>query len=72
MAVDDNSNIYINPEFVLKELSDDETTGVLAHETMHNATLSLFRLRGRNMKLWNIATDYVMNRDLLEMGLKLH
>lgn len=71
MAVDDNSNIYINPDFVLNELSDAEVTGVLAHEVMHIATMTFFRLRGRNMKLWNIATDYMMNRDLLEMGIAL-
>lgn len=71
MAVDDYSNIYINPNFVLKQLSDAETTGVLAHEVMHIATMSFFRLRGRDMQLWNIATDYIMNRDLLESGLTL-
>lgn len=71
MAVDDNSNIYINPNFVINELSDAEVTGVLAHEVMHIATMTFFRLRGRKMKLWNIATDYMMNRDLLEMGIAL-
>lgn len=71
MAVDDNSNIYINPNFVINELSDAEVTGVLAHEVMHIATMTFYRQRGRNMKLWNIATDYMMNKDLLEMGVKL-
>jgi len=71
MAVDDYSNIYINPKFVLDKLSSDEVIGVLAHEVMHVATMSFFRLRGRDMQLWNIATDYIMNRDLLESGLTL-
>ena len=71
MAVDNDGNIYINPNFVLNELSDAEVTGVLAHEVMHIATMTFFRQRGRTMKLWNIATDYMMNRDLLEMGVAL-
>ena len=71
MAVDNDGNIYINPNFVLNELSDAEVTGVLAHEVMHIATMTFFRQRGRTMKLWNIATDYMMNRDLLEMGVSL-
>lgn len=71
MAVDDNGNIYINPNFVVNTLTSDEVVGVLAHEVMHIMTLSFFRLRGRNPKLWNVATDYIMNRDLLEIGLAL-
>ena len=71
MGVDNNNNIYINPKFALEELNFDEMVGVLAHETFHIANLTLFRLRGRNNKLWNIATDYIMNRDLLANGLKL-
>lgn len=71
MAVDDNSNIYINPGFALNELSFKEVLGVLAHETMHVANLTIFRMRGRKPKLWNIATDYIINRDLLESGLAL-
>lgn len=71
MAVDRIGNIYINPEFVLNDLDQDEVTGVLAHETFHIANLTFFRQRGRIHKLWNIATDYIMNRDLLESGLKL-
>ena len=71
MAVDNYSNIYINPDFVINKLSPDEVMGVLAHEVMHIATLSFFRQGGRGMELWNISTDYIMNRDLLEMGIPL-
>jgi len=71
MAVDDFSNIYINPDFVINQLSDNEVLGVLAHEVMHIATLTFFRQRSRDMKLWNIATDYIMNRDLLDMNISL-
>lgn len=71
MAVDDAGNIYINPNFVLNELSVKETIGVLAHEAMHIATLSFYRQKGRDHNLWNVATDYIMNRDLLAMNLEL-
>lgn len=71
MAVDNNRNIYINVNFVMNVLSDAEVMGVLAHEVMHIATLTFPRQRGRNMKIWNIATDYIMNRDLLEQGFSL-
>ena len=71
MAVDNDGNIYINVDFTMKTLSDDEVIGVLAHEVMHIATHTFPRQRGRNMEIWNFATDYIMNRDLLELGLKL-
>lgn len=71
MAVDNNGNIYINVDFTMNTLSDDEVVGVLAHEVMHMATHTFPRQRGRVMKIWNFATDYIMNRDLLELGLKL-
>lgn len=71
MAVDNFRNIFINTDFVLNQLSDDEVMGVLAHEVMHIATLTFARQRGRDMKLWNYATDYIMNRDLLIQGIPL-
>jgi predicted metal-dependent peptidase len=72
MAVDDFGNIYINPYFMLNVLSDEETVGVLAHEVLHIANLTHFRgANVKNFKLWNIATDYIMNRDLIKMGLSL-
>lgn len=70
MAVDCKGNIFINPDFTLA-LKPEEVFGVLAHEVMHVLTLTLYRLRGRDMKLWNIATDYIMNRDLDKDGFKL-
>jgi predicted metal-dependent peptidase len=71
MAVDDNGNIYINANFVINDLTDPEIMGVLAHEVMHIATLSFVRQKGRDQLLWNVATDYIMNRDLLEQGIAL-
>ena len=48
-----------------------EITGVLAHETMHIVNLTMFRKGARDHQLWNVATDYIMNRDLLIDGFKL-
>lgn len=71
MAVDNFRNIFINTDFVLNQLSDAEVMGVLAHEVMHIATLTFNRQRGRDMLLWNYATDWIMNRDLLIQGIPL-
>ena len=70
MAVDNFGNIYMNPTFTM-EMTEQETLGVLAHECMHIMTLSFFRQKGRDMQWWNIATDFVMNRDLVEMKMEL-
>ncbi len=70
MAVDNFGNIYMNPEFTMK-MTPEETMGVLAHECMHIMTLSFFRQHSRDMKLWNIATDFMMNLDLVEMKMSL-
>lgn len=70
MAVDNFGNIYMNPQFTMK-MTEEETLGVLAHECMHIMTLSFFRQKGRDGSWWNIATDYVMNRDLVEMNMAL-
>ena len=70
MAVDDFGNIYMNPKFTLS-MSEEETLGVLAHECLHIMTLSFFRQKTRDMNKWNIATDFVMNKDLIEMNMQL-
>jgi len=70
MAVDKLGNIFINPEF-LEKLSDGEVIGVLVHETFHHLNLTFQRQGIRDMKRWNIATDYIMNRDILKDGLDL-
>lgn len=69
-AVDDFNNIYINPEFSAT-LTPEENLGVLVHEVMHIATLTFFRQKGRDMQVWNICTDYVMNHEIIKAGFKL-
>jgi hypothetical protein len=71
MGVDDDDNIYINPESVMMNLSFLEVVGVLAHEVYHIINLSFYRGIGRDHQLWNYATDFIMNRELLEQGFSL-
>lgn len=66
-AVDIRSNFYYNAEFVNK-LNKDEIKSVLAHEVMHVALFHLSRLNGRDIKLWNIATDIAVNSILKQNG----
>ena len=73
MAVDNKRNIYINPDFTIMMYKRDpqEVVGVLAHETMHHANETFYRQKGREMRLWNMSTDYIMNMYLLDSGFKL-
>jgi len=70
MAVSHTGNIYINPTFGMA-LTFDEFVGVLAHEAMHIVNFTFRRRQGRDPLIWNIATDYIMNRDLIDSGFAL-
>lgn len=67
MAVDNDYNIYINPNFTLDILDEQEVVGVLAHEAYHIANRTFERKGSRDHELWNIATDCIMNRDLCKV-----
>lgn len=69
MAVD-GRHVFYNPEFVEK-LSEPELIGVLAHEMMHLALLHHVRRGGRDPEMWNKATDYCINAELLARGFTL-
>jgi predicted metal-dependent peptidase len=63
-ANDGRKTILINPdEFMAMEARDRVFT--LAHEAGHLAFLTFQRLGGRNPRLWNVATDCVINYILL-------
>jgi predicted metal-dependent peptidase len=64
MAVDYRKNLLYNKEFVSK-LSDDETEFVLCHEAMHIALNHFLRKDNRDVEVWNVATDLVINEMLL-------
>jgi len=54
-----------NPEF-MESLSDSELEGVMVHEILHLITLSQQRKATRDAKLWNVATDYTNNEEILK------
>jgi len=64
MGVNQYGRLYWNKDFV-KKLDNDELNFVLAHEVSHIATLTFQRQGSRDMPLWNIATDLVINFCLL-------
>jgi predicted metal-dependent peptidase len=59
------AEIYVNP---VVQLSDDERRFVIAHEMLHAALRHGDRVGARDPYLWNVATDYVINGWLVEMG----
>jgi predicted metal-dependent peptidase len=59
------AEIYVNP---LARLTEPECRFVLAHEMLHAALRHGDRVAHRDPYLWNVATDYVINGWLVEMG----
>jgi len=68
MAVNTYGDLFYNPEFADK-LAPEELNFVLAHESMHMATLSFPRQGNRDHMLWNMATDYAINLLLVRDGM---
>ena len=66
----DGETIYYNPDY-LESLSIEEQTFVFAHEVCHIAFNHILRSEGKDPKLWNIATDGVINQFLKRDGLKM-
>jgi predicted metal-dependent peptidase len=66
----DGTRLLYNPA-TAATYTDAELVGVLAHETMHCALLHPYRRANRDPKLWNVATDYAINSELIRSGLKL-
>lgn len=64
----DGKVLLYNPEFV-SGLSDKERTFLFAHEVCHVAFEHIFRREGKDSRLWNIATDSVINALLKQDGL---
>lgn len=59
-ACTDGKDIFYNPNF-MNSLSLQEQLFVFAHEVCHIAFNHILRSEGKKMKLWNIATDAVIN-----------
>ena len=66
----DGTRLQVNQDWV-RGLSAAELRGVIAHETMHAALGHAARRHGRDLKLWNLAGDHVINLELLASGFTL-
>lgn len=63
-------DIFVNPEWFIK-LDHSSKTYALMHTTMHIALKHPSRMQGRDPKLWQSASDYVVNQGLSDYGLQL-
>ncbi len=66
----DGINLYVNPDFFLG-LNKEERLFLLLHETLHVAYLHTVRHVGKNLKIWQLAIDYVVNGELIKRGYKM-
>lgn len=64
-AATDGTRIWINPSY-FKGLHPEERLFLYAHEIAHDVFQHPYRCGGRDMELWNIACDYVVNDALME------
>lgn len=66
----DGKKIYYNLEF-LNGQNEKEQLFILVHEVCHVAFKHIYRSEGKDKKLWNIATDAVINALLQKDGLEM-
>ena len=64
----DGKTIYLNKDY-LRKLEEDEQVFVLSHEICHIGLNHILRSKDKDPRLWNIATDAVINRHLVKDGL---
>jgi predicted metal-dependent peptidase len=70
-ATDGRRRLFIEPRFFSAFRDDAARRFILAHEVLHIAFRHSHRLLGRDPRLWNVATDAVINemlRDLYPTG----
>ena len=63
MGVNAIGDLFYSEEYVMS-IPNERVEAVLCHEAMHCALLHMIRLENRDMKLFNIATDLVINNML--------
>jgi predicted metal-dependent peptidase len=66
----DGTRLGYNPEFI-KDLTDPQLQGLIAHEVMHCVYKHQIRRQNRKPRKWNVAGDHVINLGLLESGFDL-
>jgi predicted metal-dependent peptidase len=64
----DGAHVYYHPQFVADH-DDDEVLFVVCHEVMHVALVHMFRLRGLDPHMANVAADYAINEILCIEGI---
>lgn len=66
-AATNGTDLFLNPDFFLS-LNPNEQLTLVAHEAYHVALSHVLRLGDKNMKVWNIATDFAINLMLKKAG----
>ena len=71
-AATDGKNIYVDSEY-FESLSENDRLFTMAHEIMHIKFMHMYRLidkngKKRDLELWNIATDAIINANLERDG----
>lgn len=69
-AATDGETIYVNADF-MAGLSEDEQVFTMAHEVCHIALKHIQRSKDKDQRLWNLATDGVINQHLKKDGLSM-
>jgi predicted metal-dependent peptidase len=69
-GVDADGNLYYDPKWI-KELSDEQTIGLILHEIMHLSFLHLLRRGNRAPIKWNIACDIAVNKIIQDNNFEL-
>lgn len=71
-AATDGKNIYIDPDY-FASLSENDRAFLMAHEILHIVFKHMYRFENNknnidDLKLWNIATDAIINANLEKDG----
>lgn len=69
-ASTDGKTIFVNKTF-MQNLTEDQQTFVFAHEVCHIALNHILRSKDKDPKIWNFATDAVINQFLKKDGLEI-
>jgi len=69
-CINERGELFYNPDWI-ENLSFAEVKGTLAHEILHLAFGHLFRGKGKNPVIWNIAADLKVNETLVDSGFVL-
>lgn len=71
-AATDGENIYFDPQF-MASLAEEQRLFIIAHELMHVKFEHMYRIKDKNgemrdLHIWNIATDAIINANLARDG----